>query len=100
VAFGTSARIAKSAIAIAREEGIKVGLIRPITLFPFPDKVIVQVADKVKRFLVVEMNLGQMVEDVRLAVNGRVPVSFYGRGGGAILAVEDIVQQIRNAVRS
>ncbi|MHB8846075.1 MAG: 3-methyl-2-oxobutanoate dehydrogenase subunit VorB [Nitrospirota bacterium] len=100
VAFGTAARIAKSAIAIAREEGIKVGLIRPITLFPFPDKVIVQAAEKVKRFLVVEMNLGQMVEDVRLAVNGRAPVSFYGRSGGAILVVEDVVQQIRNAVRS
>lgn len=100
VAFGTAARIAKSAIAIAREEGIKVGLIRPITLFPFPDKVIAQAAEKVKRFLVVEMNLGQMVEDVRLAVNGRTPVSFYGRSGGAILVVEDILQQIRNAVRS
>lgn len=100
VAFGTSARIAKSAIAIARAEGIKVGLIRPVTLFPFPDKVIARAAEQVKQVLVVEMNLGQMVEDVRLAVNGRVPVSFYGRPGGALVAVEDIAQQIRNAVRS
>jgi 2-oxoglutarate ferredoxin oxidoreductase subunit alpha len=100
VAFGTSARIAKSAIAIARAEGIKAGLIRPVTLFPFPDKVIARAAEQVKQVLVVEMNLGQMVEDVRLAVNGRVPVSFYGRPGGALVAVEDIAQQIRNAVRS
>jgi 2-oxoglutarate/2-oxoacid ferredoxin oxidoreductase subunit alpha len=96
VAFGTSARIAKSAIAIARSEGIKVGLIRPITLFPFPEKVIAKAAEKVAHVLVVEMNLGQMVEDVRLAVNGRVPVSFYGRPGGAILGVEDIAQAIRS----
>jgi 2-oxoglutarate ferredoxin oxidoreductase subunit alpha len=100
VAFGTSARIAKSAIAIARAEGIKAGLIRPVTLFPFPEKVIARAAEQVKQVLVVEMNLGQMVEDVRLAVNGRVPVSFYGRPGGALVAVEDIAQQIRNAVRS
>jgi 2-oxoglutarate ferredoxin oxidoreductase subunit alpha len=97
VAFGTGARIAKSAIETARGEGIRVGLIRPITLFPFPKKAIAAAAERVKRFLVVEMNMGQMVEDVRLAVNGRVPVFFYGRPGGAILAVEDIVQQIRNA---
>jgi 2-oxoglutarate ferredoxin oxidoreductase subunit alpha len=96
VAFGTAARIAKSAIAIVREEGIKVGLIRPITLFPFPEKVIAQAAEKVKQFLVAEMNLGQMVEDVRLAVNGRAPVLFYGRPGGAILGVDDIAQAIRN----
>jgi len=100
VAFGTAARIAKSAIAIVREEGIKVGLIRPITLFPFPEKIIAQAAEKIEQFLVVEMNLGQMVEDVRLAVNGRAPVSFYGRPGGAIPVVEDVAQQIRNAVRS
>jgi 2-oxoglutarate ferredoxin oxidoreductase subunit alpha len=100
VAFGTAARIAKSAISIVRQEGLKVGLIRPITLFPFPEKVIAKAAEKVAHVLVVEMNLGQMVEDVRLAVNGRTPVSFYGRPGGAILAVEDIAQHIRNAVQS
>jgi 2-oxoglutarate ferredoxin oxidoreductase subunit alpha len=100
VAFGTAARIAKSAIAIVRQEGLKVGLIRPITLFPFPEKVIAKAAEKVAHILVVEMNLGQMVEDVRLSVNGRTPVLFYGRPGGAILAVEDIAQHIRNAVQS
>src|SRR5512145_1904702 len=89
VAYGTAARIAKSAIAAARADGIRAGLIRPITLFPFPEKVLAAAAAKVKRFLVVEMNMGQMVEDVRLAVNGKAPVSFYGRPGGAILTVED-----------
>jgi len=70
--------------------GIKAGLIRPITLFPFPEQVITKAAEQVARVLVVEMNLGQMVEDVRLAVNGRVPVSFYGRPGGALVVVEDV----------
>lgn len=96
VAFGTAARITKSAVIAARAEGIKAGLIRPITLFPFPEKVIAAVARQVERFLVVEMNLGQMVEDVRLAVNGRAPVSFFGRPGGALLAVEDILNAMRS----
>ena len=96
VAFGTAARIAKSAVAAVRAEGIRAGLIRPVTLFPFPERTIADAAAKVKQFLVVEMNLGQMVEDVRLAVNGRVPVAFYGRPGGAILGVDDIAQAIRN----
>lgn len=95
VAFGTAARIAKSAISQVRAEGIRAGLIRPITLFPFPEKVIAAASGKVKRFLVVEMNLGQMVEDVRLVANGKAPVAFYGRPGGAILAVEDIVKEIK-----
>jgi 2-oxoglutarate ferredoxin oxidoreductase subunit alpha len=98
VAFGTSARIAKTAVNLARAEGIKAGLIRPITLFPFPDKIIAKAAETMERFLVVEMNMGQMVEDVRLAVNGKAEVSFFGRPGGALLSVEDIVQAIRNAV--
>jgi 2-oxoglutarate ferredoxin oxidoreductase subunit alpha len=96
VAFGTSARIAKTAVHLARAEGIKAGLIRPITLFPFPEKIIAKTAETVERFLVVEMNMGQMVEDVRLAVNGRAGVSFYGRPGGAILAVEDILTAMQN----
>lgn len=99
VAFGTSARIAKTAVNLARNEGIKAGLIRPITLFPFPEKIIASIAERVERFLVVEMNMGQMVEDVRLAVNGKAPVSFYGRPGGAMLAVEDILSAIHNCVR-
>ena len=67
---------------MARAEGVKVGLLRPITLFPFPIEAISKHADKVKSMLTVEMSAGQMVEDVRLAVNGRVPVEFYGRMGG------------------
>lgn len=96
VAFGTSARIAKTAVLHARSQGLKAGLIRPITLFPFPEKIIAKIAETAERFLVVEMNLGQMVEDVRLAVNGRAAVSFYGRPGGAVLAVEDIITAMRN----
>jgi len=98
VAFGTSARIAKTAVHLARMEGIKAGLIRPITLFPFPEKIIAEIAGRAERFLVVEMNLGQMVEDVRLAVNGKAPVAFYGRPGGAVLAVDDILSAIHNCV--
>ncbi|HUI68546.1 MAG TPA: 3-methyl-2-oxobutanoate dehydrogenase subunit VorB [Nitrospirota bacterium] len=97
VAFGTSARIAKTAVNLARTEGIKAGLIRPVTLFPFPEKIIAQVAGRVESFLVVEMNMGQMVEDVRLAVNGKVPVSFYGRPGGAVLSVEEILSTIQSS---
>ena len=98
VAFGTSARIAKTAVALARAEGIRAGLIRPITLFPFPGKIISSCAERAGRFLVVEMNMGQMVEDVRLAVNGKAEVSFYGRPGGAILTVEDILDVVKNTV--
>ncbi len=97
VAFGTSARIAKTAVNLARTEGIKAGLIRPVTLFPFPEKIIAKVAERAESFLVVEMNMGQMVEDVRLAVNGKVPVSFYGRPGGAILSVEEILSTIQSS---
>lgn len=97
VAFGTAARIAKAAVEQARAEGIKAGLVRPITLFPFPEKIIADIAERTGRFLVVEMNLGQMVEDVRLAVNGKAPVSFFGRPGGGMLSVEDILDAIRNA---
>jgi 2-oxoglutarate ferredoxin oxidoreductase subunit alpha len=98
VAFGTAARIAKTAVALARTEGIRAGLIRPITLFPFPARIIAGCAERTARFLVVEMNLGQMVEDVRLAVNGKAEVSFYGRPGGAVLAVDDILDAVKNLV--
>src|SRR5512135_2147326 len=96
VAYGTAARIAKTALQIVRAEGIKAGLIRPITLFPFPDRVIAHAAERVERILVVEMNLGQMVEDVRLAVNGKADVSFFGRPGGAVISVEDVVDALRD----
>ena len=95
VAFGASARIARSAVNAAREEGIKAGLIRPITLWPFPTDVISEAADHAKAFLSVEMNMGQMVEDVKLVSNGRVPVDFYGRTGGVIPTPAEVLEKIR-----
>jgi 2-oxoglutarate ferredoxin oxidoreductase subunit alpha len=94
VAYGTTARIASSAIEQARKKGYKVGLIRPITLFPFPSEVISKAAEKADNFLAVEMSTGQMVEDVRLAVNGKKPVHFYGRTGGVVPSPEEIVKEI------
>lgn len=90
VAYGIMSRIARSAIRKARQGGIKIGMIRPITLWPFPARQIQAVADESKLFLTLEMSLGQMVDDVRIAVEGRSPVRFYGRAGGAILTVEEI----------
>ncbi|MDI6782860.1 MAG: 3-methyl-2-oxobutanoate dehydrogenase subunit VorB [bacterium] len=95
VAFGSVARIGRAAVDILRKQGIKAGLIRPITLYPFPFDHISQVAGKVKGFLTVEMNLGQMVEDVRQAVFGKAPVEFYGRTGGGIPEVEVIVEKMK-----
>jgi 2-oxoglutarate ferredoxin oxidoreductase subunit alpha len=97
VAFGSSARISQKAMQLAREKGIKVGLLRPITLFPFPSEAINKLADQVKGILTVEMNAGQMVEDVRLAVNGKVKVEHFGRYGGMIHSpseVEKALEQI------
>lgn len=84
VAFGTVARIALKAIEEARAAGIKIGLLRPITLWPFPTQAVADLADKVKGIFTVELNAGQMIEDVRLAVNGKVPVTHFGRMGGMI----------------
>ncbi len=95
VAFGISARICKSTIEIARKEGLKIGLIRPITLWPFPEKQIKENTKKVKKIITVEMNLGQMVEDVKLAANGVVPVEFLGKPGGTIFTPEEIYEYIR-----
>ena len=95
VAYGTIGRIVKNAMKKAREEGIKVGLIRPITLWPFPEKVINDAADKAKAFISVEMSTGQMVEDVRLAVNGKAKVDFYGRTGGVIPSPDEILAKIK-----
>ena len=94
VAYGSVARTAKSAMETAREKGLKVGLIRPITLWPFPDKVIADAAASCGKFLVVEMSAGQMVEDVRLAVNGKAKVEFYGRTGGGVPDEGGIMRQI------
>jgi 2-oxoglutarate ferredoxin oxidoreductase subunit alpha len=93
VAYGTMARIAKSAINKLREKNKKIGLIRPITLWPFPESIFKRVTGDGKRvkFLVIEMSYGQMLEDVRLALNGKAPVEFLGRGGGGIPAEEEII---------
>lgn len=98
VAYGTTARIVKAAIKKARENGIKAGLIRPITLWPFPEKIIAETAKKVKAIISVEMSTGQMVEDVRLAVNGACPVKFYGRTGGMVPEPDGIYEEIRRCV--
>jgi 2-oxoglutarate ferredoxin oxidoreductase subunit alpha len=91
VAYGLSARISRKVMELCRAQGRKVGVIRPITLWPYPYQVISDVAAHAKAFLSVELNAGQMVEDVRLAVNGRCPVSHYGRMGGIIPSPEEIV---------
>jgi len=96
VAYGLSARICQKAMDIARERGIKVGLLRPITLFPFPSLRINELSLSVKEILTVELNSGQMVEDVKLAVNGNVPVEFYGRMGGMIFTPEEIELQLES----
>ncbi|MGL5636609.1 MAG: 3-methyl-2-oxobutanoate dehydrogenase subunit VorB [Bacteroidales bacterium] len=95
VAFGSSARICQKAIELARAEGIKVGILRPITLWPFPTKRLAELANQVKGMLTVEMNAGQMVEDVRLAVNGKVPVEHYGRMGGMIPSPDEVVEALK-----
>lgn len=94
VGFGTAGRVALSAVRAARANGIKVGLLRPITVSPFPYEVIDELSRKARAFLVVEMNMGQMLDDVRLAVAGRVPVEFYGRPGGMVPFGDDILTEI------
>ncbi|MBN2550813.1 MAG: 3-methyl-2-oxobutanoate dehydrogenase subunit VorB [Anaerolineales bacterium] len=95
VGFGTAGRISLSAARAARQEGIKVGLFRPISLSPFPYQKITELAQRAKAFLVVEMNTGQMLEDVRMAVGDRVPVEFYGRVGGVVPFPDEILGEIR-----
>jgi 2-oxoglutarate/2-oxoacid ferredoxin oxidoreductase subunit alpha len=94
VGFGTAGRVAFSAVRAARAQGIRAGLLRPITLSPFPTPQIASLAVKAKAILVVEMNAGQMLEDVRLAVNGKIPVEFYGRMGGMVPFPEEILSEI------
>ncbi len=94
VAYGACARVAGTAIDMVREKGIKAGLMRPITLWPFPSKMIDDHAKKLDRILTVEMSSGQMIDDVKLAVNGRVPVDFYGRNGGIIPTPAEIAKEI------
>ena len=100
VAFGLSARICSKAQEIANENGLSVGLLRPITLYPFPNKVISDISKKVKSILVVELSAGQMVEDVKLAVNGKCPVYFHGRMGGEVPTPEEIYYELKNIAES
>lgn len=94
VAFGTVARITLNAIKKARQNGVKVGLIRPISLWPFPERPFIETRDQVKAYISVEMSAGQMIEDVRLAVNGHAPVDFFGRTGGVVPTQEEIFDKI------
>lgn len=96
VAFGISARICQKTVDLARNEGIKVGLLRPITLFPFPTEQLKSRAEQVKGMMSVEMSAGQMVEDVRLAVNGKVPVEFYGRMGGIVPSPNEVLDALKS----
>ena len=98
VAFGTVGRICRTVVRQARDNGIRVGLLRPITLWPFPEQRIAELAQRVKGILTVEMNAGQMVEDVRLAVQGRCPVKFYGRMGGVIPLDDEILPVLEELV--
>jgi len=100
VAYGTTARVAKGAIHQLRAQGLKAGLVRPITLWPFPNEILRDLSKKVKRFLVLEMSTGQMVEDVRLALEGRAEVLFYGRPGGIIPEPDEFAQVIREKMKS
>lgn len=95
VAFGSAARVAQKAVEIAREEGIRAGLFRPITLWPFPEKEIARLAEGKRGILVAEINAGQMVQDVRLAVNGHAPVEHFGRLGGIVFEPEEIVNALK-----
>ena len=95
VAYGASSRICRSAVVAAREQGIKAGLIRPITVWPFPNDAIVRAASHAKAFLSVEMSMGQMVDDVKLALNGSTPVYFYGRTGGMIPSPAEVLDEIK-----
>ncbi len=97
-AFGLAARITRNVMQLAKEEGIKVGLLRPITLWPFPTDAIAAVVDKTDKIMSLELNAGQMVEDVRLAVNGKKQVHFYGRTGGNIPTQQEILDEIKRVL--
>ncbi len=99
VAFGSSARVCQKVVQLARQEGIKVGVLRPITLWPFPSKIISSMAERgVKGFLSVELNAGQMIEDVKLAVNGRTPVEHYGRMGGMLFSPDEVLAALKEKI--
>jgi 2-oxoglutarate ferredoxin oxidoreductase subunit alpha len=98
VAYGSSARICQKTVQIARDKGLKVGLLRPITLYPFPSGILNEISGRVKGMLSVEMSTGQMVEDVRLAVNGRIPVEHYGRFGGMVHSPKEVLEALEQKI--
>ncbi|MBI5021862.1 MAG: 3-methyl-2-oxobutanoate dehydrogenase subunit VorB [Ignavibacteriales bacterium] len=100
VAYGLTARICQRVIELAKQTGIKIGLMRPISLYPYPFDIIAKLSEQVGGFFVVEMNAGQMIEDVRLGVNGKVPVGFYGRMGGVIPTAEEILHSLQLFMKS
>ena len=95
VAFGSAARVSQKAVEMAREEGMKVGLFRPVTLWPFPKKQLYAYSKKIKGILTVELNAGQMIEDVKLAVECKVPVNHYGRLGGIVPTPDEVMEELR-----
>ncbi len=95
VAYGSCARIAKGAVIEGRKEGMKLGLFRPISLWPFPYKALAKLAERGKKFLVVEMNLGQMLDDVKIALRDKAKISFYGRPGGGIPTPKEILKEVK-----
>ncbi len=99
VAYGATARVVRSAVEMAREEGIRAGLLRPITVWPFPEEAVARAAGHAKALLAVEMSMGQMVDDVRLAANGACPVSFFGRTGGIVPSPAEVLDQLRALAR-
>ena len=95
VAYGVSARISKKVVEMARNQGIKLGMLRPITLWPFPSKRLMELSQKLKGILCVEMSAGQMVEDVKLAVECKIPVIHYGRMGGVIASPTEVFENFK-----
>lgn len=100
VGFGIVSRVLRSAVETLRQDGVKAGLFRPITLWPFPSEALREAAEKVQKVIVVELSNGQMVEDVRLALDGKVPVEFYGRVGGNVPSVEELHAQVMERIAS
>ena len=99
VAYGTSARVSLAAIKLAREKGLKVGLFRPITLWPFPKLRLAELSGRIKKFLVVEMSLGQMVEDVQLSIGGRAEVNLHAKPGAAVITAEEVYDTLERIVK-
>jgi len=98
IAYGSSARVCQKAVQLGRDKGLKVGLLRPVTLYPFPSGKVSELADRMKGVLSVEMNAGQMVEDVRLAVNGKIPVEHYGRYGGMVHSPNEVLEALEEKI--